>query len=150
MRNDEEWVKSMNNSYNNCESKKYIDKYNIHDFELSSSQPLKKFIAMVYNIKNDIGDNLKIDFIFYKNLCFGREYIRYEMSVQGGFTSKNIFIQIPYKEYNYKNGLIFTIANIYEELYGSELSYNDEFNLTFKKLIEEAYQDFFINKKRQI
>lgn len=145
----ENWAKRMNDSYRNCESKKYIDKYDIHDFELSSSQSLSKFIALIYNIKNDVGDKLKIDFVFYKNLCFGREYIRYEILVQGGFTSKNIFIQVPYNEINYKSGLIFTIANVYEELYNRELPYNGEFKLTFRKLVEEAHQDFVINNKNK-
>lgn len=143
---DKAWIE-WTNVRNNCESKKYIEKYGISEYNLEESQSLKTFVALIYNLEKDTTEKLKIDFSFYKNLCYGREYIRYEINIQGGITYKNIFIQIPYNEYSYKNGLLFTIANIFIEIYSDTKFLTSEIKQEFKKLTEQAYQDFAINKK---
>ncbi len=142
-----QWAEDINYAFKNCESQKYIDKYRFYDFDLEKSQSLKKFILLIYNLENDVNENLKINFDLYKKLCFGREYIRYELTVQGNTTYKDIFIQIPYNEYSYKNGLLFTIANVFIEIYRDTKFLTSEIKEEFKKLTEQAYQDFAINKK---
>ena len=146
---EKEEVDQLIELYNNCESKKYIDKYGIFSFDLSNSQSLKTFVALIYNLEKDTSENLKINFSFYKNLCFGREYIRYEINAQGSVTHKHIFIQIPYSLYEYKRGLMFTIANVYIELYKNNHKFmTDEIRSIFKELTEQAYQDFVTNKPK--
>lgn len=143
---DNDFAKEMNDLWNNCESNKYLDKYGISQYDLGRSQSLKTFIVLIYKIEKDRSDKLKIDFNFYKNVSYGREYIRYVLKIKGTY-EKDIFIQIPYNENNYKNGSMFTIANVYEELYENQSSYFSEIKSTFRELTEQAYQEFITNKK---
>lgn len=143
---EREHSKNMMELWNKCEANKYLKKYDIYVTELSQS--LSKFIVLLYNIEKDKNDNLEIKFYMQHNLCFGREYIRYSLELDS-FFSKEIFIQIPYNEYAYQKGELFTIANVYKDLYENELPYGKGFRSDFEELAEKAHQDFVINKKRK-
>ena len=142
---DDDFVKQANDSWNNCESNKYLDKYGISKYDLGRSQSFKTFIILIHRIEKDRSDKLKIDFDFYKNLSYGREYVRYVLRIKGTY-EQDIFIQIPYNENNYKNGSMFTIANVYEELHENQSSYFSEIKLKFRELTEQAYQEFVTRK----
>lgn len=140
---DKEFVKTLNENYLNCTSRKYIDKYDICPFDLERSIPLEKFIVLIQNIEKDKSDKCNIEFDMYENISFGKKYIRYLIKVTGDLTSqKQIYTQFAFDEYNYKNGLLFTVANIYCSLYQRDFEFNKKFN----DLVSLA-SNKFINKK---
>lgn len=141
----EEEVKEINDMYENCEGNKYLKKYGIY-YLSNDSQKFKDFVAFLYNIEKDTTEKLKLKFLFYRNKSYGRDYLRYSLIINDNFSTKELFIQIPYNEENYKTNRLFTIANIYNELYAEKDCYYEgegEFREDFRKLVEEAEKEFY-------
>lgn len=139
---DEEFAKNLESSFDDCECTKYLIKYKINKFDSSYSLSLKTFIALIWNIQNDASENLQIKFSVEKKVSFGRHYVRYTLFLKGTY-SEELFIQIPYKIYNYQDGSIFTLLNIYQEINGL----NSELAEQQKELVEQSYADFVTNYK---
>lgn len=138
----EEDVKFINDSWNNCEARKYLEKYSIHSTDMGYSLSLMKFIALIWNLKSDNTEKLHIKLSVGIKLSYGREYVRYTLNIKGTYWQE-LFIQIPYKIYNYRDGSFFTLLNINEEVNGMD----SELDQQKKELVELAYADFVTNYK---
>lgn len=144
---DKDFSDDLNNFYNKCASTKYLTKYGLN-YHLNDSVSLKTFIILVLSIENDLKEfeNLSLKFGFFKNVSFGREYMRYYLKISG-FMTKIIFIQIPYNEFEFKKGNLFTIANVFDDCVPKFLQVYDEINdksffQNFNELVKMATNDF--------
>jgi hypothetical protein len=139
----DESFKEIGNLFDNCETSKYLKKYNIQHYDKGYSLSLKKFISLIWNLKKDATDQLQIEFSFEQKNSFGRKYIRYNLALQGTF-SEVIFIQIPYDKSNFKDGSLFTLLNIHIEVNGMDF----EMATQHRELVNQCYFDFVTDYKR--
>lgn len=141
---DKEWSKQMSEMFENDEVSKYLKKYQINNGEIGNSLCFKTFVVLIFSLKNDMKiENLKIKFSVIKKVSFGRDYLRYSINLKGNFISEELFIQVPYKIWSYKDGSLFTLFNIYEEINGLDYELSNQKN----ELIKQSYSDFVTNYK---
>ena len=138
-----ESFEEMGNLFDNCETSKYLKKYNIQHYDKGYSLSLKKFISLIWNLQKDTTDQLQIKFSFEKKSSFGRNYLRYNLALKGNFCQE-IFIQIPYDKSNFKDGSLFTLLNIHSEVNGMDF----EMATQKREIVEQCYFDFVTDYKR--